>query len=195
MKKYISIIVIFFCFYTSEVHSQERDIVITAENAGNISKLFELVEAAGLMDTLQGEGPFTVFAPTDAAFAALPEGTIEEWLKPENSGELTAILTYHVLPGRVLEEDLSGILSVKAVSGLDYVIGNIEELDTDGAKIIRGNIKASNGIIHVVDRLFLPISSGVPVGPDICDEFRWLKECGGDGEEDEGDSADEEQDE
>lgn len=137
------------------------DIVDTAVAAGSFSTLVAAVQAAGLVDTLKGEGPFTVFAPTDEAFAALPEGTVEDLLKPENKDKLASILTYHVVPGKVLSTDLSGEMSVPTAQGEDV---NIVVADAgvtiNGANITAVDIDTSNGVIHVIDAVILPAEAG-----------------------------------
>ena len=109
-------------FVATAAVAGEKDIVDTAVEAGSFSTLVAAVEAAGLVDTLKGDGPFTVFAPTDEAFAALPEGTVETLLKPENLDQLTAILTYHVVPGKVMSGDLSDDMMATTVQGSDIMI-------------------------------------------------------------------------
>jgi uncharacterized surface protein with fasciclin (FAS1) repeats len=115
------------------------------------------LQAAGLVDTLKGKGPFTVFAPTDAAFAKLPAGTVENLLKPENKAQLTSILTYHVVPGNVKAADVVKLSSAKTVNGKSVAIdakgGNVK---VDGAKVVKADIAASNGTIHVIDTVILP---------------------------------------
>mgnify|MGYP005855526433 CR=1 FL=1 len=164
--------------------AQEKDIVETANETGFFSTLVAAVQAAGLVETLEGDGPFTLFAPTDEAFSALPEGTVEDLLRPENRDQLIAILTYHVVPGRVMSGDLGNGTFVGPVQGAQFNTQPDGTLQVDGANIVRADIEASNGVIHVIDSVILPASSGVPVGPDICDEFAWLEHCGGDGEKD-----------
>jgi uncharacterized surface protein with fasciclin (FAS1) repeats len=114
------------------------------------------VQAAGLVDTLKGDGPFTVFAPTDDAFAALPEGTVEDLLKPENKDKLTAILTYHVVPGKVMSGDLSNDMMVKTVQGGDLKIMTEGGVTVNGANVVTADVEASNGVIHVIDAVLLP---------------------------------------
>ena len=135
----------------------EMDIVDTAASAGSFNTLVTAVKAADLVDTLKGAGPFTVFAPTDEAFAKLPAGTLEDLLKPENKGKLQAILTYHVVQGKVLAADVSGIKSAKTVNGSDLSV-KVEEgtVMIDNAKVTKADIECSNGVIHVIDTVLLP---------------------------------------
>ena len=133
-----------------------KDIVDTAVGAGSFTTLVAAVQAAGLVDTLKGEGPFTVFAPTDAAFAALPEGTVENLLKPENKDQLVAVLTYHVVPGKVMSTDLSEGLKAATVQGQEVTITLEGGAKVDGAMISTADIEASNGVIHVIDAVILP---------------------------------------
>jgi uncharacterized surface protein with fasciclin (FAS1) repeats len=133
-----------------------KDIVDTAVAAGSFTTLAAALEAAGLVETLKGEGPFTVFAPTDDAFAALPEGTVEDLLKPENKDQLTAILTYHVVPGKVMSGDLSDGMEAATVQGSTVMIGTEGGVTVDGANVTQADIEASNGVIHVIDAVILP---------------------------------------
>ena len=136
-----------------------KDIVDTAIASGQFKTLVAAIQAASLEATLRGPGPFTVFAPTDAAFAALPAGTVESLLKPENKDKLAAVLTYHVVPGKVMAADVAGKTvdpatvqgkTVKVVGGAD---GKVMVND---AKVISANIEASNGVIHVIDKVIMP---------------------------------------
>ncbi len=138
----------------AEAHS--KDIVDTAIGAGNFTTLVAAVEAAGLVETLKGPGPFTVFAPTDAAFAALPAGTVEDLLKPENKDKLVAVLTYHVVPGKVMSTDLSEGLTAATVQGGNVTITLEGGAKVNGAAISTADIEASNGVIHVIDAVILP---------------------------------------
>ena len=133
-----------------------KDIVDTAVDAGTFTTLVAAVEAAGLVETLKGEGPFTVFAPTDEAFAALPEGTIEELLKPENKDQLTAILTYHVVPGKVMSGDLTDDMMATTVQGSDVMIDLDNGVMVEEATVVSADIETSNGVIHVIDKVILP---------------------------------------
>ncbi len=132
------------------------DIVDTAVDAGNFTTLVAAVEAAGLVETLKGEGPFTVFAPTDEAFAALPEGTVEALL--EDTEALTQILTYHVVPGAVMSGDLSDGMMAETVEGSSVTIGTEGGVTVDGANVVAADIEASNGVIHVIDAVIMPDS-------------------------------------
>lgn len=133
-----------------------KDIVDTAVSVGSFGTLVAAVQAAGLVDTLKGDGPFTVFAPTDEAFAALPNGTVEELLKPENKAKLVSILTYHVVPGKVLSTDLSNNMMATTVQGSDIAIMTQGGVTINGAKVVSADIATSNGVIHVIDAVILP---------------------------------------
>ncbi|MBT2131091.1 fasciclin domain-containing protein [Aliiroseovarius lamellibrachiae] len=135
------------------------DIVDTAVSAGNFSTLAAALEAADLVDTLKGDGPFTVFAPTDAAFAALPAGTVETLLKPENKDQLTAILTYHVVPGKVMSGDVVNLSSATTVNGADVAVTVMNgKVMINGATVTAVDVAASNGVIHVIDTVLIPNS-------------------------------------
>ncbi|TMV08825.1 fasciclin domain-containing protein [Ruegeria sediminis] len=134
-----------------------QDIVDTAVSAGSFNTLVAAVQAADLVGTLKGEGPFTVFAPTDEAFAALPEGTVETLLKPENKDQLVAILTYHVVPAKVMSGDIAGKKAqVMTVQGDRLEVNARNGVKVEGAEVIQADIVASNGVIHVVDKVLLP---------------------------------------
>ena len=132
------------------------DIVDTAVAAGNFTTLVAAVQAADLVETLKGAGPFTVFAPTDAAFAALPAGTVEDLLKPENKDKLVSILTYHVVPGAVMSTDLTEGMMAKTVQGGEATVTLEGGAKVDGATISTADIKATNGVIHVIDAVIMP---------------------------------------
>jgi uncharacterized surface protein with fasciclin (FAS1) repeats len=135
----------------------QMDIVDTAIANGSFNTLVAAVQAAGLVDTLKGPGPFTVFAPTDAAFDALPEGTVETLLLPENRDQLTAILTYHVVPGAVMSGDIAGqTLSVATVNGAELAIDATDGVRVNDATVVTADVSASNGVIHVIDTVLLP---------------------------------------
>ena len=133
------------------------DIVDTAIAAGAFSTLVAAVQAADLVDTLKSEGPFTVFAPTDEAFAALPAGTVENLLKPENKDQLIAVLTYHVIPGKVMSADITGkTLEVDSVQGSAISVNATNGVMVDNANVVTADIETSNGVIHVIDSVILP---------------------------------------
>jgi len=136
--------------------SASKDIVDTAVGAGSFGTLVAAVQAAGLVDTLKGDGPFTVFAPTDEAFAALPEGTVESLLKPENKDQLVAVLNYHVVAGKVMSTDLSNGMTAPTVQGSDVTIMTDGGVTVDGAKVVAADVEATNGVIHVIDTVILP---------------------------------------
>jgi uncharacterized surface protein with fasciclin (FAS1) repeats len=136
--------------------AMDKDIVDTAVGAGSFNTLVAAVQAAGLVETLKGEGPFTVFAPTDAAFAALPAGTVEDLLKPENKDKLVAILTYHVVPGKVMSTDLTEGMKAATVQGGEVTITLDGGPKVNGAVISGPDVAASNGVIHVIDSVILP---------------------------------------
>ena len=139
------------------VQAYAADVVDTAVAAGNFKTLVAAVQAAGLVDTLKGAGPFTVFAPTDEAFAKLPAGTVDDLLKPENKDKLVAILTYHVVPGKVMAADLAGKeTKAKTVQGSEVTISGKDGVTVDGAKVIKADIVTDNGVIHVIDAVILP---------------------------------------
>ena len=136
-----------------------EDIVDTAVAAGQFETLAAALGAADLVDTLKGDGPFTVFAPTDEAFAKLPAGTVENLLKPENREQLIAILTYHVVPGKVLAADVVKLSEAKTVNGQSVAIEIADNgVRIDNANVIATDIDASNGVIHVIDTVILPSS-------------------------------------
>lgn len=137
--------------------TKPKDIVDTAVSAGSFKTLAAALTAAELIDTLKGNGPFTVFAPTDEAFAKLPAGTVESLLKPENREKLTAVLTYHVVPGRVAASDVVKLSSAKTVQGSEVKISVKEgKVYVDNATVTATDVVASNGLIHVIDSVILP---------------------------------------
>lgn len=144
---------------TSSAKAQSKDIVGLAVGNENLSTLVAAVKAGGLVETLQGDGPFTVFAPTDEAFAALPKGTLEMLLKPENKDKLVAILTYHVVAGKVMSTDLSNGQKAKTVQGeqVDVAIRR-GDVKISGAKVVAADVQAKNGVVHVIDKVILPPS-------------------------------------
>ncbi|MDN3411219.1 MAG: fasciclin domain-containing protein [Pseudomonadota bacterium] len=138
-------------------HGMKKDIVDVAAANGSFSTLVAAVKAAGLVDTLKGDGPFTVFAPTDEAFAKLPAGTVENLLKSENKDKLTAILTYHVVSGKVMAADVVKLDSATTVQGQSVnVTTNDGSVMINNANVVMADVKASNGVIHVIDTVLLP---------------------------------------
>ena len=134
-----------------------QDIVDTAVSAGSFNTLVAAVKAAGLVDTLKGPGPFTVFAPTDEAFAKLPEGTLDDLLKPENKVKLQAILTYHVVAGKVMAKDVVKLHTAKTVNGQQVTVkSEMGSVMIDNAKVVKTDILCTNGVIHVIDSVILP---------------------------------------
>ena len=146
--------------YPQAVMAEEtakKDIVDTAVAAGSFKTLTAALKAAGLVDTLKGTGPFTVFAPTDDAFAKLPAGTVDDLLKPENKEKLVAILTYHVVPAKAMAKDVAGMSSAKTVNGKELKL-KVEDgkVMVNGATVTKADIETSNGEIHVIDTVLLP---------------------------------------
>ena len=142
----------------SQTPAPSRDIVDTAVNAGQFTTLAAALNAAGRVQTLKGPGPFTVFAPTDAAFNKLPPGTVADLLKPENKAKLVAVLTYHVVPGKVMSGSLTGkVTNAATVQGqsvkIDATMGGVM---VDNARVTAADIQATNGVIHVIDTVILP---------------------------------------
>jgi transforming growth factor-beta-induced protein len=141
---------------SSALQAADKDIVDTAVGAKQFTTLVAAVKAAGLVETLKGDGPFTVFAPTDAAFEKLPEGTVESLLKPENKDKLIAVLTYHVVPGKVMAKDVVGLSKAKTVQGKEISITVGDGVKVDNANVVKTDIECSNGVIHVIDAVILP---------------------------------------
>jgi transforming growth factor-beta-induced protein len=134
----------------------KMDIVDTAVNAGSFKTLAAALQAAGLVDTLKGKGPFTVFAPTDEAFAKLPPGTVETLLKPENKAKLAGILTYHVVSGNVKAADVVKLKSAKTVQGQSVAIDAADGVKINDSKVVKADVECGNGVIHVMDTVLLP---------------------------------------
>jgi uncharacterized surface protein with fasciclin (FAS1) repeats len=143
--------------FLATAQSYAADIVDTAIAAGSFKTLVAAVQAAGLVDTLKGPGPFTVFAPTDEAFAKLPAGTVDDLLKPENKAKLVAILTYHVVPGKVMAADVAGKKTMaKSVQGSEITVDGMKGVMIDNATVTKADIVADNGVIHVIDTVIMP---------------------------------------
>jgi len=144
------------CLSVSPVAAQRGDIPTVARSAGQFATLITALEAAGLTSTLRGNGPYTVFAPTDEAFRKLPAGTVENLLKPENKEQLVAVLTYHVVPGKVMAADVGGLTSAPTVNGKALKVDTRSGVKIDNATVTATDIAASNGVIHVIDTVVLP---------------------------------------
>lgn len=143
--------------FSGAAKAAEADIVDTAVAAGQFETLVTAVQAAGLVDILKGDGPFTVFAPTDEAFAKLPAGTVENLLQPENKELLVAILTYHVVPGRIMSADIAGrTAEVETVQGGMLSVDATDGVKVDDARVVTADVMASNGVIHVIDTVVMP---------------------------------------
>ncbi|WP_341887519.1 fasciclin domain-containing protein [Variovorax sp. YR752] len=149
MKKFIALATLSF----AALSAQAKDIVETAVGAGQFNTLAAALQAAGLVDTLKGAGPFTVFAPTDAAFAKIPKADLDALLK--DKAKLTAVLTYHVVPGKVMAKDVKAG-KVKTVQGSELTLGTTGGVTVDAAKVVQADVVASNGVIHVIDSVVLP---------------------------------------
>ena len=143
--------------FTGSVSAGQKTVVDVASSSESFTTLVAALQTAGLVDTLNGAGPFTVFAPTDEAFAKLPAGTVESLLEPENRDQLRAILTYHVVPGRVAASDVVKLESATTVQGSDVAIRVTDgKVMIDGATVVTADINASNGVIHVIDSVIIP---------------------------------------
>lgn len=160
MKKLLKVLSVSFVaiLMTFTVQAQTKNIVELASDTESLSTLVTAVKAAGLVETLSGTGPFTVFAPTNEAFEALPEGTLEMLLKPENKDKLIAVLTYHVVPGKVYSKDLKEGQKAKTVQGEEVSVSLKGGAKISGASVAMADVKASNGVVHVIDKVILPPS-------------------------------------
>lgn len=157
MKKYTFALLAILPFSIASFSVKAQDIVDTAIAAGQFNTLVAAVQAADLVETLKGDGPFTVFAPTDEAFAALPMGTVEDLLKPENKAQLVAVLTYHVVPGKIMSADIAGkSMDVASVQGGELSVDATDGVKIDNANVVAADIETSNGVIHVIDQVVLP---------------------------------------
>ncbi len=139
--------------------SEKLNIVETADKAGKFKTLIAAVTAAGLAETLNGAGPFTVFAPTDEAFAKVPTNTLTDLLKPENKEKLTAILTYHVVSGKVMSADAAKLTTAKTVNGQDLKIDATNGVKINDANVVTADVEASNGVIHIIDTVLMPAAA------------------------------------
>ncbi|MDR8389568.1 fasciclin domain-containing protein [Aliifodinibius sp. S!AR15-10] len=152
----ISIFLLAFMPVQTADSDHHNKIVKLASDADNLSTLVTAIKAAGLVETLNGEGPFTVFAPTNEAFASLPEGTLESLLKPENKDKLTSILTYHVVPGKVTSDALKDGMTAATAEGSDIMISLGDNVKINEATVLKADIQASNGVIHIIDSVIMP---------------------------------------
>ena len=153
----LAVLAILLSMAFASIPAKAQDIVDTAIAAGQFNTLVAAVQAAELVDVLKGTGPFTVFAPTDDAFAALPEGTVEYLLKPENKDQLVAVLTYHVVPGKIMSSDVAGeTIEVASVQVSELSVDATNGVKVDGADVVAADIETTNGVIHVIDRVVLP---------------------------------------
>ena len=175
MKHWLMTLTLLLVGCMSFTPAKGEDIVETAVAAGNFKTLVTALKSAGLVDALKGDGPFTVFAPTDAAFANLPAGTVESLVKPENKATLTAILTYHVVPGKVLAEDVVKLSGAKTLGGqrIDIAVQDGTVM-VDKSKVVTTDIVCSNGVIHVIDGVLLPSSDPIPAVADEAGNFKTL---------------------
>lgn len=156
-KMQMTAITALLAFNVSSSQAQDSDIVDIAVNNGSFNTLVAALQAADLVDALKGDGPFTVFAPTDEAFAALPEGTVESLLEPDNKDLLVSILTYHVVPGRLLAANVVAESSLPTLNGLSVtVVADDSGVRIDGANVLATDIEGTNGVIHVIDAVILP---------------------------------------
>ena len=158
MKKTIGLFALIFAMiFANNTQAQDKDIVELAVGTDALSTLVTAVKAAGLVETLQSEGPFTVFAPTNDAFAALPAGVLDMLLKPENKDKLVAVLTYHVVAGEVMSKDITKNMKAKTVEGSEaWVKLNGKKVMVDNAQVVMADVDATNGVVHVIDRVLLP---------------------------------------
>ncbi|MGR4999373.1 fasciclin domain-containing protein [Vibrio celticus] len=148
---------LFTAFAHADHHGMKKDIVDVAAENGSFNTLVAAVKAAGLVETLKGDGPFTVLAPTDEAFAALPEGTVDMLLKPENKDKLIAVLTYHVVPGKIMASEVMKLDSAVTVQGEAVMVGiDHGNVMINKAQVVMADVEASNGVIHVIDAVLLP---------------------------------------
>ncbi|CDT19841.1 fasciclin domain-containing protein [Vibrio coralliirubri] len=148
---------LFTAFAHADHHGMKKDIVDVAAENGSFNTLVAAVKAAGLVETLKGDGPFTVFAPTDEAFAALPEGTVDMLLKPENKDKLIAVLTYHVVPGKIMASEVMKLDSAVTVQGEAVMVGmDHGSVMINKAEVVMADVETSNGVIHVINGVLLP---------------------------------------
>ncbi|MCB0664799.1 MAG: fasciclin domain-containing protein [Saprospiraceae bacterium] len=157
-KSVLSVLSFITLMFATSVQAQEKNIVELAVGTESLSTLVTAVKAAGLVETLSSEGPFTVFAPTNEAFEALPAGVLEELLKPENKDKLVSVLTYHVVGGSVMSGDLKDGMTAATVQGEEVTVDLTDGVKISGSEVISADIKASNGVVHVINQVILPPS-------------------------------------
>lgn len=157
-KSVLSVLSFVTLMFATSVQAQDKNIVELAVGTESLSTLVTAVKAAGLVETLSSEGPFTVFAPTNEAFDALPAGVLEELLKPENKDKLISVLTYHVIGASVMSGDLKDGMSAATVQGEEVTVDLTDGVKISGAEVISADIKASNGVVHVINQVILPPS-------------------------------------
>ncbi len=159
VKVFVSSLVLTLFAVVFNAQSQSKDIVDLAADSENLKTLVAAVKAGGLVDVLKSDGPFTVFAPTDAAFAALPEGTLESLLRPENKDQLVAILKYHVVSGKIMSTDLSNGQMAATVQGEKIKVAlNNQGVKIENAKVVAADVNVKNGVVHIIDTVILPPS-------------------------------------
>lgn len=176
MKKFFALVCgAALCLAGATASAFDKNIVETAVDAGSFKTLAAALAAADLVDAVKGPGPFTVFAPTDEAFAKLPKGTVETLLKPENKAKLAAILTYHVVPGKVMAKDVITVKGAKSLNGqrIDVKVDGSKVM-VDGANVVKTDIACSNGVIHVIDTVILPADANIPAVADKAGAFKTL---------------------
>ena len=158
MRKSVFMLLSMAFLIVGSLQAQDKNIVELASETESLSTLVTAVKAAGLVETLSGEGPFTVFAPTNEAFAALPEGTLETLLKPENKDQLVQVLTYHVVGAKVMSTDLTDGQTAETAQGEEITVDLSDGVKISGAAVAMPDVKASNGVVHVIDQVILPPS-------------------------------------
>jgi transforming growth factor-beta-induced protein len=176
MKKFFALVCgAALSFLGSPAFALEKNIVETAVEAGGFKTLAAALTAADLLEAVKGPGPFTVFAPTDEAFAKLPKGTLETLLKPENKAKLAAILTYHVVPGKVMAKDVVNLKGAKSLNGqrIDVKVEG-GKVTVDNANVVKTDIACTNGVIHVIDSVILPADGNIPTVADKAGTFKTL---------------------
>lgn len=175
MRKVFSLALVAMTSFGSFAFAADKDIVETAIDAGKFKTLAAALGAAGLVETMKGAGPFTVFAPTDEAFAKLPAGTVAELIKPENKAKLTAILTYHVVSGKVMAADVVKVKGAVSLNGqrIDVAVAD-GSVSVDKSKVVATDIACSNGVIHIIDTVLMPATENIPAVATKAGSFKTL---------------------